>query len=161
MHNPYSAIIDLLESHKIPFEIIEHEPVFTSDQAATVRGITADAGAKSLLLNADGKFVLCILPGSARLDSKKVKKLLGAKNLRFAKPEEVLAVMGCEVGSCYPFGNLLGITTFVDPSLSKHEIISFSTGVHTKSIKMQWKDYEKITKPNLTTICVEENETDV
>ncbi len=157
MKNPYQAIIDLLQSHGVPFETIEHEPVFTSDQAATVRGITADAGAKSLLLNADGSFVLCILPGSSKLDTKRVKKLLNVKDLRFAKPEEVLTVMGCEVGACYPFGNLLGVTTFVDPSLSKHEIISFSTGVHTKSIKIKWSDYEKVTKPNLTTICVEEN----
>lgn len=106
MQNPYQAIVDLLNSHGVSFETIEHEPVFTSDQAATVRGITTEAGAKSLLLNTDGSFVLCILPGSKKLDTKKVKKLIRVKNLRFATPEEVLDVMGCEVGACYPFGNL-------------------------------------------------------
>lgn len=131
---PYGAILGVLKAKSIYFEELEHEPVFTSEQAARVRGLAIDAGAKSLLLKANGKYVLVVMPGSKKLDSKKLKLILGTKRLRFAAPEEVKEIMHCEIGACYPFGSLIGLDTYMDSSLKNQSKISFNPGLHHKSI---------------------------
>ncbi|MCL5438495.1 MAG: NUDIX domain-containing protein [Patescibacteria group bacterium] len=144
MQNPYQTIINLLEANKIAFELIEHEPVYTSEQAAKVRGLSLKEGAKSLLLKAGDGFVLAVLPGNRKLDSKKLKNLLKVKDLRFATSEEVKKTMGCEIGACYPIGVIIGLKPFIDSSFLNTEIISFNPGVHAKSIKMNLRDFLKL-----------------
>ena len=152
MQNPYLAIQNFLKQSHIEYESIEHEPVYTSEQAAKIRGISLKQGAKSLLLKAKNEFILAVLPGDKRLDSKKLKTLLGVKDLRFASPEEVKEIMGCEIGACYPFGNLIGIKMVIDNSLAVNDIISFNPGVHHVSIKLKWSDYNFSVKPDLEDI---------
>lgn len=152
MTTPYEKIISFLKQHNVVFEEIEHEPVYTSEQAANVRGMSLESGAKSLLLKAGNDFVLVILPGNKRLDSKLLKSYLSVKNIRFATPEEVEKVMGCRIGACYPFGNLIGIRTLVDRSLTDCKEIFFNPGVHDKSIKMKWADYQITVKPELISV---------
>ena len=79
MLNPYKEIINLLKINNIPYKETEHEPVYTSEQAAKVRGISISQGAKSLLLKCGDDFILVVLPGDRKLDSKKLKNLLKIK----------------------------------------------------------------------------------
>jgi len=141
MQNPYQKIIELLDSQGIKYEIAEHKPVYTSEQAARVRNESVDTGAKSLLLKADNDFVLIVLPGGKRLSSKKTKDILGSKNLRFATPQEVKEIMSCEIGACYPLGKIIGIKTIVDNALLENNEISFNPGLHDRTIKLKSKDY--------------------
>lgn len=154
MQNPYEEIIKLLDNQAIKYEILEHEPVYTSEQAAKVRGLSLKQGAKSLLLKADGEFILAVLPGNRKLDSKKLKQKLGVKNLRFATPDEVKKIMGCEIGACYPIGTIIGIKPLVEISFAQNEIISFNPGVHNKSIKIHWVNYQRLTNPELLDIAL-------
>ncbi len=148
MENPYRAIIKLLQKNSIEYEEIEHEPVFTSEQAAKIRGLRLSQGAKALVLKGDGKFLLAIMPGNRKLDTKAFKKILGIKDLRFATPQEVEEVMGCKVGACYPLGIVANLKTYVDKHFNE-DAISFNAGLHTKSIKMRWEDYLKVAKPEI------------
>lgn len=152
MINPYEEIIKLLKINKISYKEIEHEPVYTSEQAAKVRGISINQGAKSLLLKCEDNFILAVLPGDCKLDSKKLKKLLKIKGFRFALPEEVKEKMNCEIGACYPFGNLIELPVYVDHSLSKNNIISFNPGLHTRSIEIKWRDFYSLAKPKMVDI---------
>lgn len=154
MLNPYKYIIQLLQRNKIEFQLIEHAPVYTSKQAANVRGLNMSEGAKSLLLKTDKIFILAILPGDKKLDSKKLKRALGIKDLRFSTSEEVEKIMGCQVGACYPFGEPSKTKTLVDKSLSLNEFISFNPGVHNKTIRIRWDDYQKLTQPKLLDITI-------
>ncbi len=155
MKNPFKTIIQLLESKKIVYELLEHEPVYTSEQAAVTRGLSLAEGAKSLLLKANNEFILVVLPGDQKLDSKKVKTIVGAKKLRFATPEEVVGIMGCAIGACYPLGNVLEIRTFVDPKLGKNESISFNPGLHDKTIRLTWADYARLVQPEIQDVTID------
>ncbi len=155
MLNPFEEIIKLLKQHAVQYEVLSHDPVYTSAQAATIRGMELHAGAKSLLLKTPDGFVLAILPGDAKLDSKKLKKVLGVKDLRFAKPEEVKEQMGCEIGACYPIASIANLRAVMDPSLGENEIIFFNPGVHDRSIKMKFSDYVSISKPQIASIVVD------
>jgi Ala-tRNA(Pro) deacylase len=145
--NPYDEIIKMLKANSITYEELEHEPVFTSAQAARVRGLSLNSGAKSLLLKADNNYILVVLPGGRKIDSKKLRLLLGIKKLHFASPEVVELLMHCKIGACYPLGSVAKIVTYIDESLLDQASISFNPGVHTKSIKMALADYLKIENP--------------
>lgn len=131
------------------YELQDHEPVYTSAEAAEVRGLPLSTGAKSLLLKTSEGFLLSVLPGDRKLDSKKVKALVPGKSFRFATPDEVRDVMGCAVGACYPFGNLIGVRMVVDPILLSQEEISFNPGVHDRTITMKSADYRRLASPEL------------
>ena len=146
---PFELIINFLKKSDITYQLIEHEPVFTSEQAAKVRGTRLSQGAKALLLKSAIGFALAVLPGNLRLDSGKMKILLGVKEFRFATPEEVEQVMGCKIGACYPFGNLINVRMLVDNELGNNKFISFNPGVHDKSLILKWQDYLKAVKPTL------------
>lgn len=148
----YDQIIQFLKSNLVPYQELNHAAIYTSEEAARVRGIDQSSGAKSLLLKADDKFVLAVLPGSERLDSKKLRQVLTTKQLRFATPDEVKEIMGCEIGACYPFGNLINTQMVIDKKLAANETIAFNPGLHNKTIKLKWPDYNRIVKPKLVDI---------
>ena len=152
MCNPYQEIVKLLKTYNIAYEDTEHEAVYTSAQAAQIRGISASQGAKALLLKCDSGFILALLPGDRKLNSRKLKNMLNIKNLRFASPEEVKDTMGCEIGACYPFGNLIKLPTYADNCLSTNDTISFNPGIHTHSIEMKWQDFYSLVKPKMVDI---------
>ena len=152
--SPYEKIINLLKANNISYKETEHEPVYTSEQAAKIRGMSINAGAKSLLLKTENGFILVVLPGDRKFDNKKLKTLLKIKNLSFATPQEVKDKMGCEIGACYPFGNIIDLPTYVDKFLSKSEIISFNPGLNTRSIEIKWRDFYSVVKPKIVSLSV-------
>ena len=152
--NPYTQLVELFSSNNVEYELIEHEPVYTSSEAANIRGLGLKNGAKSLLLKIDDQFMMFVLPGDQKLDSKKLKILTGSKKIRFASPEEVEEITGTQIGAVYPFGEIAGVPMYVDIKLAENEIIAFNPGVHDKSIIMKWSEYKKCLNTNLVDISV-------
>ena len=62
-----------LERAGVPFTVLRHDPVFTSEQAAAVRGTPLSSGAKALVMKAGDNFVLLVLPADRKLDSRKAR----------------------------------------------------------------------------------------
>ena len=149
MQQQFEEIKDFLDKHKIKYQVSEHEPVFTSEDAARVRGEDLKTGAKALVLKADKKFILVVVRGDKKIDMKKLKGILHVKNLALAKPEDVFSVTNCEIGSVHPFGNLARLEIYFDRSLLENKIINFNAGLHTMSIKMSCEDFVRITKPRI------------
>lgn len=148
----FEQIKNLLDKNNISYEVKEHEPVYTSEQAAKARGEDIKIGAKALVLKVDDKFVMLVLSAAKKIDNKKLKQELNTKKLRFATPEEVKEKTGCVPGSVPPFGNLFGLEVYVDKSLLENEEIAFNAGLHEKSIKMRRQDYLGIIKHHLINI---------
>jgi len=126
------------------YRLLEHAPAFTSAEAARVRGTPPEAGAKGLVLLAADKPVQVVLPGSRRVDNARVRALLGTRTLRFATPEELLALTGCVPGAVPPFGNLFGLPVLVDEALAAREEIAFNAGSNDVSIVMATADFLRL-----------------
>ena len=126
------------------FRVLEHAPVFTSEEAATVRGTPLESGAKALVMLAADAPVHVVLPGSRRVDNAKVRAVLGTRTLRFATPEELLALTGCVPGAVPPFGNLFGLPVLVDAALVARDEIAFNAGSNTTSIIMACADFLRL-----------------
>jgi Cys-tRNA(Pro) deacylase len=137
-----------LDRRKILYTVSEHEPVYTSKQAAKVRGVELRTGVKALVLRTkEGGFVMGLVAADRRIDLRKLAKVVGTKSLGLASPKEVLEITGCEVGSVHPFGNLHGLPTYMDASVLENESVNFNAGLHTVSIQMKTKDLVKAIGP--------------
>ncbi len=58
----FERIQEWLRVNDVPFTVLRHEPVYTSEQAAAVRGTSLASGAKALVVKAGDGFVMLVLP---------------------------------------------------------------------------------------------------
>ena len=137
----------LLDDAGVTFEVLEHEPVYTSEQAAQVRGTSLASGAKALICKANGSMRMFVLPANLRLCSKSVRKNLGFRSLRFATRDEVQTITGLEPGSIPPFGKLFELPTYCDQRLAEQPRINFNAGDHAKSIRLNYDDFLQVQEP--------------
>jgi Ala-tRNA(Pro) deacylase len=146
-----TSVFERLQAHLeragVPFTVLQHEPVFTSEQAAAVRGTPLSSGAKALVMKAGEKFVMLVLPADRKLDSRKTRSALGVKALRFASKEEVESLTGLQPGSIPPFGSFFDLPTYCEPALAENQSINFNAGDHAISIQMCHADYMAVEKP--------------
>lgn len=144
-------IVSLLESAGVRFELLVHVAVFTSEQAARVRGVSLSLGVKAMLLQSNTKqFFLFCLSADNKIDLKKAALLAGVGRLFLASKESVLRVTNCEVGSVSPFSGVLsGVPVFFDRGILAHEVVEFNVGLHTHSVRMKSSDLVNLAKPVL------------
>jgi Ala-tRNA(Pro) deacylase len=134
------------------FRLMEHAPVFTSEEASRVRGTPIEAGAKALVLQAEDRVVHVVLPGHCRVDNARLRSVLGTRTLRFATPEELFALTGCVPGAVPPFGNLFGLPVFLDEALAQREEIAFNAGGNAVSIVMRCDDFLQLSEARVCRI---------
>ena len=136
----------------VPFTVLRHAPVYTSEEAAAVRGTPLSSGAKALVVKAGDDFHLLVVPADRKLDSRKAQAALGVKSLRFATREEVERLTGLQPGSIPPFGSLFGLPTTCDPALGLNPSINFNAGDHSISVQMSHADFLACEQPRLVAI---------
>jgi prolyl-tRNA editing enzyme YbaK/EbsC (Cys-tRNA(Pro) deacylase) len=145
----FERLESLLSGSGVAFDVLRHAPVYTSAEAAAVRGTPLASGAKALVCKCGDEFQLLVLPADRKLSSKLARAALGAKNLRFASPQEVLTLTGLTPGAIPPFGQLFGLPTWCDRALAENERINFNAGDHAISISMRFDDFVRVERPAL------------
>jgi Ala-tRNA(Pro) deacylase len=133
----------------IAYERMEHAPVFTSAEAAAIRGTSMASGAKALVCKVDERFVMFVVPADRRLASGEVRRQMSAKSLRFANADEVLELTGLKPGAIPPFGSLFGLATYCDERLAANARINFNAGDHAVSIAMAYEDFVRVEQPTI------------
>jgi len=134
-------ILSRLKDSGIPYGLFEHEPIYTCEQAARVRGVTPKEGIKCLLLKTDYGFVLALTRGDRRLDMKRIAALENVKKIGFANEKEIEKIAECPKGCVHPFCN---VKTYADRALLENDTIEFNPGCHDKTVKMKVTDLMKL-----------------
>ena len=143
-------IIKILKDNQIEYEVFEHEPVYTNPTMAEALNISESETVKSLVvMTREKEMVVLVMPGDKRVEWKKAAAGVGTKKVSFAKPEQVLEKVGCEVGCVPPFGQLTELPIFMDPDLIKKDFVYFNPGVHDKSYKIKGWDLKKVCSPKM------------
>ncbi|MBI5578136.1 MAG: YbaK/EbsC family protein [Deltaproteobacteria bacterium] len=143
-------IIGILKEQQIDYQVFEHEPVYTNPTMAAALGVSESETVKSLvLLTREKQMVVLVLPGDKKVDWKKAAAGIGTKKVSFAKPEEVLEKVGCEVGCVPPFGQWVPLPIYLDPDITQKEFVYFNPGVHHKSYKVRSRDLKKLCQPKM------------
>ncbi|PIR42614.1 hypothetical protein CO058_03050 [candidate division WWE3 bacterium CG_4_9_14_0_2_um_filter_35_11] len=157
MPSLYSKIKKTLDSKKINYNELRHEAVFTSEEAAKIRGGNPEEGAKALIFSGKRSgqnekiFLQLVIQGTKRVDKEKFKARFGFENLKMASSEDVEKVSGVKPGAVAPFGNLFEpeVQVFVEAGIIRTNEIEFNAGDHKISIRMNTGDWVKIVKPTL------------
>src|SRR6267143_1516439 len=142
-------LIDCLNENKAGYEILQHPEAVTAQRIAQAEHVKGRRHAKVVMVKSGEKRVMTVLPADHQIDLEKVEKALGQPASLDAEEEFKLLFPDCAVGAMPPFGNLYGLPTYVDKSLSQEDYIVFEAGTHTDTIKLSYRDYEKIVKPRV------------
>lgn len=87
--------------------------------------------------------VLVVLPGDKMADVNKIKDFVGEKELRMAKPAEVLQLTGYGVGAVSPFGINSNIKQIADKSIFEVPFLFIGSGESNILIKMSKDEFVK------------------
>jgi Ala-tRNA(Pro) deacylase len=143
-------IISYLMQQKVEFEHLRHAEKFTAQEIAAAQHVPGRDMVKAVLIKADGKFILAVLPAIFKINLVKLKDYLGAQKLELAGEDEMRKVFAdVDVGAEPPFGNLYNVETVVDHHLTTEAKIVFQAGTHTDTVRMRYADYEKLVKPRV------------
>jgi Ala-tRNA(Pro) deacylase len=139
-----------LDSNRVKYITLTHSPAYTSQEIAASAHIPGRSLAKTVLVKADGKLVMVVLPANYKIKFDLLKKALGAKEVRLAYEQEFKDKFpDCEVGAMPPFGNLYNMDVYVAGSLADDFDIAFNACTHNNLIKMGFRDFQKLVQPKI------------
>lgn len=142
------GVMDYLDQSNIKYDVMEHPPAFTAQHVAALEHEPGQYVAKPVIINADGKYIMCVLPACYKIDMGALKKQLGASSVTLADENEIGRIFGdCELGAEPPLGNLYDLPTVMDKTLEKDDHIVFQAGTHEKAVRMNMEDYRRLVEP--------------
>lgn len=151
---PLKKLKEYLDTNKIEYVTIYHSLAYTAQRIAASAHIPGKEIAKTVMIKADGKMIMAVLPASCKINLELFRDLINAKQIEIAQEKDFgLLFPECEVGAMPPFGNLYGMDVFVAEKLTMDEEIAFNAGTHRELIKLAYKDFEKLVKPQIIKFC--------
>ena len=114
----------------------------TVELAALALGCEPCRIAKSLSFMVDGRAILVVAAGDAKIDNPKYKARFGTK-AKMLTPEETLELVGHAVGGVCPFGINEGVTVYLDESLKRFSSVFPACGSSNSAIELSVDELEK------------------
>ncbi|MBI4728701.1 MAG: YbaK/EbsC family protein [Acidobacteria bacterium] len=136
-----STVTETLEKRRVPFECLRHDRSFTTIEEARALGITADEVVKTIVLDTASGHALAVVPGSRRLDMKRMREAVGDARAHLASEDELRRDFpGYELGALPPLGSLLSAPVYVDPAVMGHDTVVFASGSQQESVRVRTAD---------------------
>lgn len=143
-----SLLKEFLDLKKVPYEHHIHRTAYTAQEIADEEHISGMIVAKTVVVKADNRFVMAVLPAPVKVDLAALKAAVGARELRLATELEFKGLFpDAEAGAMPPFGNLYGIPVYVEVSLTRDPEIEFNAGTHQDTIRMKYEDFARLVHP--------------
>ena len=141
---------EYLDGENVRYVLMRHSPAFTAQEVAAAAHIPGQEVAKVVVVKLDGEMALVVLPAPEMIRMNHLKAETGAQEVELATEEEFKGRFpDCEVGAMPPFGNLYGMETMVEESLTEDEDIAFNAGTHTELVRMAYEDFERLVQPRV------------
>ena len=139
-----------LRGQQVAFRIQHHPPAFTAQEVAASEHLPALMMAKVVVVIADGKPMMLVLPATYRVDMALLYEALGADKVHLADEAALLGMFpDCEVGAMPPFGHLYGMPVVVAPELAAQPRIVFQAGTHTDTMELAYADFARLVQPTV------------
>lgn len=142
----YQKVVDKLKELGITFQIVEHEPALTTEQADSfIEGIEGVRTKTMFLTNKKKRnFYLVIMDDAKRLDMDVFKDIVEEKQIKMASAETLNDKMMLPPGVVSPFGLLNNedkdIQVYVDQEIVFEERMSFHPNTNEKTIFVKTED---------------------
>jgi Ala-tRNA(Pro) deacylase len=134
----------------VRYSVSHHPAVYTAQALAEAEHIPGKQVVKPVVVQADGRWVLCALPASYRIDLLRIRELLHADSVSLAQENKLRELFpDCELGAEPPIGRLYGMQTYVDAAVIDDERVTFQAGTHEDSVTMPLADYRRIVEAQI------------
>lgn len=114
----------------------------TVELAAAALHCAPERIAKTLSFLVEGRAVLVVAAGDARIDNGKYKAQFGTK-AKMLSPEEVKTLVGHAVGGVCPFAVEEGVKVYLDVSLKRFETVFPACGSANSAIELTIPELEE------------------
>ena len=147
---PVKKLKEFLDKEKIKYVSIIHSPAYTAQEVAASAHITGKELAKTVIVQLDGETAMAVLPANRKIVLQDLRDVTGADQVKFVPEDDFKKQFpDCETGAMPPFGNLYGMAVYVAASLTQNEEIVFNAGSHIEVIKLAYKDFERLVRPQV------------
>ena len=154
MNAGFDRLREILEAEKVDYEVVHHTKDYGARQTAAHTDTPAEEFAKTVFVWLDGKPAMAVVPADRDVALSKLRKATGAGEVSLAHEADAHELCSdCETGAAPPFGNLYGLPVYVSTSLAEDEKITFNAGTHEAAIRMAWKDFERLVKPQVVQLA--------
>ena len=124
----------------------------TVELAAQAHGVEPAQIAKTICLSVGEKVLLVVASGTARLDNRKIKDVLGGKG-RMLSAEEVLSATSHPVGGVCPFGLPAPLPVYCDVSLQRFAEVVPAAGSTNAAVKIATDRLAALTDAAWVDVC--------
>jgi len=136
-----------------PEIIIFEQDTSTSSLAAQALGVEVGQIAKSLVFTGKkGEAVMIVTCGDVKVDTKKLKNLVGFKP-KFATGPEVEALTGYSPGGVCPFALQTDLPVYLDVSMKRYPIVYAAAGTHNTAVPVEFSRLQAITGGRSCDVC--------
>ena len=140
-------LYEILDKLNIKYEEVEHEAVFTAEQAQFIKVEIEGIGYKNLFLtDKKGKYFLVLMEDNKKANIKEIAKITGASHLSFASKDELEKILLLKQGSVTPLGIINDIENKVILVIEKElkdKKILVHPNTNTKTIAINYNDLIK------------------
>ena len=136
-----NKLIELLAQNKVAYEVLHHQAAFTAQRIAEAEHIKGGHQAKVVMVKCGDRHLMLVVPADRWIDFEKLEKIAGQPVFLDKEPEFSSLFPDCALGTMPPFGNLYGLPTYVDKTLTEQDYIVCEAGTHTDAIKLSYLDY--------------------
>lgn len=142
----YQQVAKKLQELGITYDVVEHPPAFTTEQADSYIEGLEGVRTKSMFLTNKKKtqYYLLIMDDQKRLDMEDFKDQVGANRIRMASTESLAEKMQLPAGTVSPFGLLNNeekdILVYFDQDILSEEIMTFHPNTNEKTIFIKTQD---------------------
>lgn len=148
-----NTIVKYLRDHHIPFARRWHTRAVSAQALAHKLHVTGHRVAKAVVVEADEKIWLAVLPASELLDEQAFAKAVGATDARLVAEARFASLFpDCEVGAEPPFGGLYRLGVVVDERLTGNPLLVFRAGSHEETMEMLGDDFFALERPIVAVI---------
>jgi len=156
-------ILAYLSDKKYKFETIEHKTTYTAWDTSQTEKVKPQEVAKSLIMKADGDYLIAIISANRNLDKQKLLKVVNVgrkkthstgsgqgklyKKIDFAKEVWMKKNLPGKVGAVPAFSGFLKLPVYVDNLILKNRKIYISSGEYDASFRILSSQYFKIENP--------------
>lgn len=139
------ALEERLREAGCQYEVLDHAPVATTQEAAGADRVSGYAFAKAVVVMTDGRPQLHVLRAADSVDLESARATQGAGEVRLARDGEFEHLFpGCEQGALPPVPLVPDLPVRVDRRLLERERITFEAGDGMHSIRMSLPDYLRV-----------------
>jgi len=142
-----------LESHldynHIAYSLFLHVPAHSAQLAASSMHFPGREVAKTVALCVGEKVFLAVLPASYHINFDKLSAIVGDRVQLLEQERCTEMFPDCETGAIPPFGELYGVSVFLDETLAELAVIVFGAGTLSESVRMSTADYLRLVKPKI------------